>query len=180
MTDNTLFELLQLGHPQLRRKAKPVENIEAPETQEFVDKLLRFVEARHGMGIAAPQVDVDQQIFIMSCKPNARYPYAPTMPPTCVINPVITWRSDRLEKDWEGCLSLPGIRGLVPRYESVAVRYYNRNGEVIETEYEGFIARVFQHEYDHLKGKVFLDRVETTLDIMMEQEWQRQIATSHS
>lgn len=176
MRDDTLFELLQLGHPHLRRKAMPVDDVTSDETQELLDKLLRFVEAKQGVGIAAPQVDINQQIFIISCKPNNRYPYAPTMPPTCVINPEITWRSDMLEKDWEGCLSLPGIRGLVPRYDAIGVRYYTRDGEITETDYEGFIARVFQHEYDHLKGKVFLDRVETTHDIMMEQEWQRQIA----
>jgi len=171
------FEILQLGHPLLRQQAEPVETILDPLFQAQLDALMDFVIARGGMGIAASQVGLSQQFFILSSHPNARYPYAPKVEPFVVINPVITGYSATQTKDWEGCLSLPGIRALVPRFDSVDVQYQTRTGETIETHYEGFLARVFQHELDHLQGKVFLDRVETTLDVMMEQEWQRQIVS---
>jgi peptide deformylase len=174
------FEILQLGHPLLRQTAEPVVAISEPSFQSQLDALLEFVLARGGMGIAAPQVGISQQFFILSSHPNARYPYAPQIEPVVVINPMITSSSATQTKDWEGCLSLPGIRALVPRFDSVDVRYQTRFGETIETRYEGFLARVFQHELDHLQGKVFLDRVETTLDVMMEQEWQRQIVSPRS
>lgn len=130
----------------------------------------------NGMGIAAPQVSHSQRIFIVASRPNARYPYAPHMQATAVINPQITWKSAETEKDWEGCLSLPGVRALVPRHTHITVKYTARDGTAVESDYDGFIARVFQHEYDHLDGKVFIDRVETTQDIVMEQAWQRIIA----
>jgi peptide deformylase len=174
MTDT--FDILQLGHPLLRQLADPVEDIQDTNFQNMLDKLLSFVLAKGGMGIAAPQVGISQQVFILSPHPNARYPYAPTMPSFFVINPEITSRSETTSKDWEGCLSLPGIRALVPRHDAVKVRYKTRKGETINTEYKGFIARVFQHEYDHLQGTVFLDRVDDTHEVMMEREWQRQIA----
>jgi len=109
-------------------------------------------------------------------KPNARYPDAPTMVPTAVINPHISWASAENEKGWEACLSLPGIHGLVPRHKAVRVCYTNRENEQVEIEYEGFLARVFLHELDHLNGMVFIDRVASTRDIMMEKEWLKMIA----
>ncbi len=175
-----IFEILQLGHPLLRQTAEPIVAISESSFQSQLDALLEFVLARGGMGIAAPQVGISQQFFILSSHPNARYPYAPQVEPFVVINPVITSSSATQTKDWEGCLSLPGIRALVPRFDYVDVRYQTHLGETIETRYEGFLARVFQHELDHLHGKVFLDRVETTLDVMMEQEWQRQIVSQRS
>jgi peptide deformylase len=97
------------------------------------------------------------------------------MAPTAVINPEIIRLSDELEKGWEGCLSIPGIRGLVPRSTRIVVRYITHEGNVREEEFTGFIARVFQHEYDHLNGTVFLDRVESTWDIITEKEYARRI-----
>lgn len=169
------FEILQLGHPMLRQTAAPVESVSDSAFQSQLDALLSFVISRGGMGIAAPQVGISEQFFILSSHPNSRYPYAPEVEPFVVINPQITDTSDTQSKDWEGCLSLPGIRALVPRFDHINVLYQTRHGETIETRYEGFLARVFQHELDHLQGKVFLDRVETTQDVMMEQEWQRQV-----
>jgi len=96
-----------------------------------------------------------------------------------MINPEMTWASSDREKDWEGCLTVPGIRGLVPRHRAIRVRYHTRNGALIETEYEGFLARVFQHEVDHLDGLVFLDRVESTEDLVTENEWKKIIAQRH-
>lgn len=169
------FDILQLGHPLLRQTAEPVANVDDAEFQSELDRLMSFVMDRGGMGIAAPQVGISRQFFILSSHPNTRYPYAPDVPAFFVINPDIISVSDTISKDWEGCLSLPGIRGLVPRYDRIEVRYQTREGEWLETSYEGFLARVFQHEYDHLHGRVFLDRVDSSYDVMMEQEWQRQI-----
>lgn len=174
------FEILQLGHPQLRQPAQPVENILDPTFQRQLDDLLEFVVEKGGMGIAAPQVGISQQFFIMSSHPNARYPYAPDVEPFVVINSELVAHSSTLSKDWEGCLSLPGIRGLVPRHDWIDVRYQQRDGTLVEQRYEGFLARVFQHEFDHLQGTVFLDRVESTREVMMEQEWQCRVAAQLS
>jgi len=164
------FDILQLGHPTLRKIAKPVGSI-TQSYQTLFDNLLAFVIERKGAGIAAPQVNISERFFIMSSKPTVRYPNAPEMEPIVIINPEIINHSDEMVKDWEGCLSIPGIRSLVPRYSSVTVKFTSRFGDVVETDYSGFIARVFQHEIDHLNGVVFLDRVENTHDIVMEQEW---------
>jgi peptide deformylase len=172
------FELIELGHPHLRRQAEAVKDISDPKTQHLLDELLAFVITKNGVGIAAPQVDINQRIFIMCSRPNSRYPDAPDMPPTFIINPEIIWRSDDIEKGWEGCLSLPGIRGLVPRHQVIKVRYTSRSNESIEVEYTGFVARIFQHELDHLDGIVYLDRVESTHEIMMEKEWLKQFTSN--
>ena len=170
------FELLQLGHPHLRLLAKPIDDVRDPTIQTFIDDLLLFVEEVGGMGIAAPQVDVSLQLFIMASKPNSRYPRAPVMPQTVVINPEIIASATEQEKGWEGCLSVPGLRGLVPRATHIKVRYLTREGDTVETGYDGFIARIFQHELDHLRGTLFTDRVESNLDLMAEQEWQRMLS----
>jgi peptide deformylase len=172
MTYNNL-EIIQLGHPHLRRTSSAISDATNSDFQVFVDNLIQFVADVGGMGIAAPQVDVSQRVFIMCSKPNARYPTAPTMEPTVVINPEIIWASAEMDKDWEGCLSLPGVRGLVARHHTIKVVYNSRTGDIIEAEYSGFISRIFQHELDHLDGVVFLDRVDSTHEIMMEDEWQR-------
>ncbi len=177
---STDFNIHQLGHPLLRQRAEPVKSIEDPAFQQQLDALLAFVIDKGGMGIAAPQVGISQRFFILSSHPNTRYPYAPDVPPFAVINPVILAHSDATSKDWEGCLSLPGIRGLVPRYEWIDVSYQTYDGGTVETRYEGFMARVFQHELDHINGHVFIDRVESTHELMMEQEWQQQIASQRS
>jgi peptide deformylase len=170
--------IAQLGADVIRNIAQPVDDVSAPQVQAFIDDLLFTCNAAKGMGIAAPQVFVGQRIFVMSSKPNARYPNAPTMEPTLIINPQIISHSETMQKDWEGCLSLPGIRALVPRYSALHVSYTTREGKTVTTHFEGFLARIFQHEYDHLEGIVFIDRIESTKDVVMEQEYQRIIATS--
>ena len=169
--------IAQLGAPVIRKQAVKVTDFLNPELQTFIDDLLVTVADENGMGIAAPQVSVSQRIIIISANPNARYPYAPTMEPTAMINPEMTWASTEKEKDWEGCLTVPGIRGLIPRHQAIQIRYQTREGLFIETKYEGFLARVFQHEVDHLDGLVFLDRVESTKDLVTEQEWKKIIAS---
>lgn len=171
-----VLEVVELGAPVIRERAAEVTNIHDPQLQAFIDDLFVTVADENGMGIAAPQVSVSKRIIVLAPKPNARYPYAPTMEPTAMVNPEMTWSSFEMENDWEGCLTVPGIRGLVPRHRAIRVRYQTRTGVEIETEYEGFLARVFQHEVDHLNGMVFLDRVESTKDLITEKEWQRIIA----
>ena len=123
------------------------------------------------MGIAAPQVGELKRIMVMCSRPNSRYPQAPVMDETVMLNPTIIWKSKEMIKDWEGCLSLPLIRGYVPRCESIQVEYFTRDGGLIKADFDGFLARIFQHEYDHLNGKVFIDRLDSTTDMMMESEW---------
>lgn len=164
--------VIQLGNPNLRRTSVAISDLSDPDFQSFLDSLVQTCFDHGGVGIAAAQVDVPQRVFIMYSQANERYPDAPDMTATVVINPKITWASVETEKEWEGCLSLPGIRGLVARHKTIKVTYLSRSGETVETEYSDFIARVFQHEIDHLDGIVFLDRVTNTRDIMMEQEWQ--------
>ena len=171
------FTILQLGHPKLRLVSETVEDTSNETTQSFVQQLLSFVEDVKGMGIAAPQVNHAIRLFIMSSHPNERYPYAPIMDKTVVINPEIIWSSKETEKDWEGCLSVPGVRALVTRNQVIRVKYTLESGELCEAQYTGFLARLFQHEFDHLNGLVFLDRVEDSHDIMMEQEWLKLITT---
>jgi peptide deformylase len=127
------------------------------------------------VGIAAPQVYEPLRLFIIASRPNARYPQAPAMEPTAIINPEILWASDEKEKGWEGCLSIPGLRGLVPRHTRIGVRYLTCSGNVAEVEYAGFLALVFQHEFDHLQGLVFVDRLESTLDLVTEKEYLRNL-----
>ena len=165
----------QIGNPILRNKAKTVKNILAPNIQNLIDDMLTTVIKEDGVGIAAPQVFQPLQIFIMASRPNARYPYAPKMQATAIINPKIIWKSEEITKDWEGCLSVPSIRGLIPRHKKIKVEYFTQDNRFVEAKYDDFLARVFQHEYDHLNGTVFIDRVESSLDLIAESEWKLRV-----
>jgi len=171
-----VLEIAELGAPVIRERAIEITNFQDSALQTFIDDLFLTADESNGMGIAAPQVYASKRIIILSPRPNARYPYAPTIEPIAMINPEITWASSEMEKDWEGCLTVPGIRGLVPRHRAIRVQYYGRDGTMVEASYEGFLARVFQHEVDHLDGLVFFDRVGSTKDLVTEKEWQRIIA----
>lgn len=167
-------DIAQLGHPVLRRKAQTVNNILSHECQSLIRQMMTTVENAGGVGIAAPQIYQNVRIFIMCSKPNERYPNAPLMAPTAIINPEIIDASPEIEKDWEGCLSVPALRGLVPRHKSIKVSYYDANGEHQNTVFTDFVARIFQHELDHLNGITFIDRVESSLELMSEREWYQQ------
>ncbi len=171
-----VLEIAQLGAPVIREQAAVVRDLHAPQVQALIDNLFVTVAEENGMGIAAPQVSESTRIIVLAPKANARYPYAPTMKPTAMINPEMIWSSKTIAKDWEGCLTVPGLRGLVPRYQTIRIRYQTLDEKIIETEYEGFLARIFQHEVDHLNGLVFLDRLETTKDLVTEKEWRKLIA----
>jgi len=166
-----ILEIEELGNPILREKAKHVDNIRSEDIQKLIDNLIETVKEVNGVGIASPQVNESYQIFIIASHPNPRYPDAPEMEPREVINPKIISRSSEMVKDWEGCLSIPGIRGLVPRHKSISVEYTNRDGDKKTEELEDFIARIFQHEYDHLNGILFLDRLESVIDMITEKEY---------
>lgn len=172
------LEIAQLGNPILRRCAQPVTQVNHPQIQRLIDDLILTVNQTHGVGIAAPQVSVSDCLLIVASRPNLRYPHAPIMEPTAMINPRIINCSGEPVKGWEGCLSIPGIRGLVPRYPMITVEYTSREGKLHQVELTDFVARIFQHELDHLEGKVFLDRLETTQDLMSESEYQKQIITN--
>jgi peptide deformylase len=167
-------KIIELGNPKLRRIAEPIADAGSEHIQNLCDRLLVQVHEANGVGIAAPQVGESVRLLIVASRPNLRYPNAPTMAPIAMINPRILPHSTATEKGWEGCLSVPGIRGLVPRYKQIEVVYTGRDGRQYQQMLTDFVARIFQHELDHLDGKVFLDRVETTHDLMTEQEFQKQ------
>lgn len=167
----TLLQIAQLGHPILRKKAKPVTDFSDQDVQKLIDDLIATVKEVNGVGISAPQAYQSLRIFIVASYPNARYPHAPKMKPTAIINPQILSFSKNKTKDWEGCLSIPEIRGLIPRSDEITVAYTTRDGKQINRTFKTFIARIFQHEYDHLEGLVFLDRVENNKEIITDKEY---------
>lgn len=169
------LRVAQLGNPVLREKCRVVKDVKDKKIQTLIDNLLMTVMEVNGVGLSAPQVYQPLRLFIMASHPNPRYPNAPYMEPTAIINPKIISTSNEKIKDWEGCLSIPGIRALIPRYKSISVEYTARNGESVKRSFQDFLARIFQHEYDHLEGIVFLDRIESTKEIITEKEYQKVI-----
>ncbi|HSH52381.1 MAG TPA: peptide deformylase [Bacteroidales bacterium] len=170
-----LLKIAEMGNPVLRKVAKKVGAIDT-SILELIKKMKFTVGKVGGVGLAAPQVFHSKRIFVVASKPNVRYPNAPLMEPEAIINPAINYMSDEIVKDWEGCLSIPGIRGLVPRAKSIKVEYTNRNGERVKKQFDGFVARIFQHEFDHIEGIMFLERIESTKDLVTEKEYQRIIS----
>jgi peptide deformylase len=164
-------EIAQLGAKALRQHADYVEEADNPAIQQIIAEMRVALAATLGVGLAAPQINQLKRIIIVASRPSTRYPNAPLMQPTVMINPTFQALSDDKEKDWEGCLSIPGIRALVPRYKTINVQYADEQGTPVEQQLEGFVARIFQHEADHLDGKVYLDRVESSLDIISESEY---------
>lgn len=172
---SNIRSVIELGHPGLRQIAQPVDQVMCDRTQSLIDDLIATAVETNGVGIAAPQVAESERLIIVASRPNLRYPHAPTMEPTAMINPEIVDHSTEQVKGWEGCLSVPGIRGLVPRYSAIAVEYTDRFGNRQHQAFTDFVARIIQHELDHLDGKVFLDRVESTEDLMSEKEYFKQM-----
>lgn len=169
-------EIVQLGADVLRLQAQPIDDFVSPKFLQLIDILQVIMLESNGVGIAAPQIGQSFQIVIIASRPTVRYPNAPEMAPIVMINPQYKVLDDSLHKDWEGCLSVPGVRALVPRYRSLQVTYQNKLGELCEMVLQDFPARVFQHEFDHLQGLVYLDRVETNRDIISETEFFKKIA----
>lgn len=156
----TLHTILKMGDPRLLRTAQPVTYFDTPELHQLVTDMLETMAAANGAGLAAPQIGVDLQVVIFgSDAPNPRYPDAPVVPRTVLINPVITPLGDEEEEAWEGCLSVPGLRGVVPRFKRIRYQGFDAQGQAMNREAEGFHARVVQHECDHLWGKLYPMRV---------------------
>lgn len=168
---NEIREIAQLGAKVLRLQAQPVVDVYGNETRQIIAAMRATLASTQGIGIAAPQISESLQIVIVASRPTARYPNAPLMQPTVMMNPSFQAVTDTKEKDWEGCLSVPGIRALVPRYTAIKIGYIDEQGDQQTAELDGFVARVFQHEFDHLQGKVFLDSVESNQDIYAESEY---------
>jgi peptide deformylase len=155
----TIHTILKMGDLRLLRIARPVLEFDTPELRTLIDDLFDTMTAADGAGLAAPQIAVDQQVVIFGFARSVRYPDAPPVPRTVLINPVIEPLDDTLEDGWEGCLSVPGLRAMVPRHRRIGYRGHDAQGRLIEREAEGFHARVVQHECDHLIGKLFPMRV---------------------
>jgi peptide deformylase len=166
-----LKSIAQLGERILRQPSRTIAPHDISTVKPLLEDMLRTLDESRGVGLAAPQVYESIRVIIVASRPTARYPRAPTMPATIMINPEFTILSDHIEKDWEGCLSVPGIRALVPRYQNIGVTYTDKTGMTQQTQLEGFVARIFQHEVDHLDGMIYLDRVENNRDIISEAEF---------
>ena len=148
-----------MGHPVLRERAKPVENLGSPELRALVADMKETMQAKNGAGLAAPQIGVSQRVVIFGVESNPRYPDAEPVPFTVLVNPKLVMLTRDVEEDWEGCLSVPGMRGVVPRYTRLRYSGFDEEGNPIEREAEGFHARVVQHECDHLDGILYPQRM---------------------
>ena len=170
-----ILKVARLGHPILRVVADsvPFEAIRSPEIQRLIDDMIETMREYKGAGLAATQVHVPQQICVIEVHRNPRYPQAPEIPLTVLINPRWTPLTDEMEEDWEGCLSIPDMRGKVPRCTAVHLQAYDRDGRRVETTAKEFFARVIQHESDHLNGKVYLDRMRDFSTLTHLAEWTR-------
>ncbi|AKM32130.1 peptide deformylase [Pandoraea faecigallinarum] len=152
-------DILKMGDPRLLRIAKPVEQFGTPELDELIADMFETMKHANGAGLAAPQIGVDLQVVIFGFEHNERYPDAPEVPETVLINPTITPLTQDMEEGWEGCLSVPGLRGMVNRYSMLRYEGFDQHGHAIDRVAEGFHARVVQHECDHLIGKLYPMRI---------------------
>ena len=152
-------EILKMGDPRLLRIAAPVTEFDTPDLLALVEDMFDTMRAANGAGLAAPQIGEDLQLVIFGFERNERYPDAPPVPQTVLINPVIEPIGDERVDGWEGCLSVPGLRGVVPRFARIRYRGVDPQGRSIEREAEGFHARVVQHECDHLIGRLYPTRM---------------------
>ena len=154
-----ILKLIHLGNPVLRQKSQliPPPEIKSPGFQKFIDDLIDTMHAAEGEGIAAVQVGVPKAVFVVEVKSNKRYPKEAGIPLQVFINPEVQLLKTGEEIDWEGCLSVPGLRGQVPRAKSLKIKALDRAGQPVSLEVNGFFARVIQHEWGHLQGRVYLD-----------------------
>ncbi len=148
-----------MGHPVLKERAKRIERFGTPELRELVRDMKDTMAAKSGAGLAAPQIGVSERVVIFGVENNPRYPDAEEVPFTVLVNPQIVLLTREVEEGWEGCLSVPGMRGIVPRYTSLRYTGFDEEGRPIERVAEGFHARVVQHECDHLDGILYPQRM---------------------
>ncbi len=152
-------DILKMGDSRLLRQAEPVTAFDTPELHALIEDMFDTMHAANGAGLAAPQIGVNLQLVIFGFDRNERYPDAPAVPRTVLINPVLKPLSDETEEGWEGCLSVPGLRGVVPRYTKLHYSGFDPQGQPIDRSVDGFHARVVQHECDHLIGVLYPMRV---------------------
>src|ERR1700688_3239529 len=152
-------EILKMGDPRLLRVAQPVQKFDTPELHELISDMFEVMREAKGVGLAAPQIGVDLQLVIFGFGHSPRYPDAKPVPETILLNPVLTLLSPEMEEGWEGCLSVPGLRGMVSRHAKIRYQGVDQYGAPIDRIAEGFHARVVQHECDHLIGKLYPMRV---------------------
>jgi peptide deformylase len=168
----SILKVARLGHPVLRKVTANLaqRELQSAAMQKFIDDMIETMKEYDGVGLAADQVHESKQLAVLEVANNPRYPNKPDVPLTVLVNPKVTPLSDVLEEDWEGCLSIPDLRGKVPRYTSVRVQAWDRNGQELDYVATGFHARVIQHEFDHLNGKLYVDRMcdLTTLSFLQE------------
>jgi peptide deformylase len=151
--------VLKMGDASLLQVAERVENFDTPELKALIQDMHDTMEAEDGAGLAAPQIGVGLQVVIFGVEKNARYPDAESVPYTVLINPVVKPLTKETEEDWEGCLSVPGMRGIVPRFSKIDYQGYDQYGNSINRNADGFHARVVQHECDHLQGILYPMRI---------------------
>jgi peptide deformylase len=152
-------EILKMGDARLLRQAEPVKEFDTPELHALIADMFDTMQAANGAGLAAPQIGVNLQLVIFGFKQNTRYPEAPAVPETVLINPVLKPLSEEQEEGWEGCLSVPGMRGVVPRWSRLHYEGFDQYGKIISRDVDGFHARVVQHECDHLAGILYPMRI---------------------
>ena len=168
----SILKVSRLGHPVLRKVTVNVqmEALQSASMQKLIDDMVETMKEYDGVGLAADQVFESLQIAVLEVAENPRYPDKPRVPLTVLVNPCISPISEEMADDWEGCLSIPDLRGMVPRYKSIRVQASDRHGQPLDFVADDFHARVIQHEFDHLNGKVYLDRMRdlTTLTFLQE------------
>jgi peptide deformylase len=170
-----ILKVARLGHPVLRQVAKPVprEEIRSADVQRLIDDMIETMREYDGAGLAANQVHTLRAIAVIEVLANPRYPDAPQIPLTVVINPVVAPVGDEMEDGWEGCLSVPDMRGVVPRYRAIRLECYDRDAQKVSLIAKDFFARVIQHESDHLNGIVYLDRMRGLSTLSHIAEWNK-------
>jgi peptide deformylase len=172
-----ILKVARLGHPVIRTPAYQVdpEKIVTPEFQRLLDDMVETMHEYNGVGLAAPQVHLSLQLAVIEVENHPRYPEMPSVPLTYLINPTVTVIDRAPIDEWEGCLSIPEMRGRVPRFKQLRVTALGRNGEALDFIADDFHARVIQHETDHLKGEVYLDRMPDMKSLSHLPEWQRYV-----
>jgi peptide deformylase len=170
-----ILKVARLGHPVLRKTAAPVppETVGSPEMQRLIDDMVETMREYDGAGLAANQVHTLKQVAVIEVQANPRYPDAPSIPLMVLINPVVSPLTDARDEGWEGCLSVPDMRGMVPRYTAVRLECLDREGHRVDLVAKDFFARVIQHETDHLNGVVYLDRMRDLSTLSHIAEWQK-------
>jgi peptide deformylase len=172
-----ILKVARLGHPVIRMKAQPValDKIKTHDFQKLLDDMVETMHEYIGVGLAGPQVHLPLQVAVLEVDAHPRHPDMPSVPLTYLINPVVTILETEKVDDWEGCLSIPDMRGKVPRFKKLHVKALGREGEVLDFVAEDFHARVIQHETDHLKGEVYLDRMPDMRTLGHLHEWQHYV-----